>query len=103
MRVAGLIALSDPPRGDSAGLIATLREMNVRTVMVTGDSAITAGVVARAVGIEGTTCPPEEMSSEFNPDSFGVFARAFPEQKYRLVQTLQQRGHTVGVRSRARG
>ena len=38
LRLVGLIALSDPPREDSAGLVAALRDMGVRTVMVTGDS-----------------------------------------------------------------
>ena len=97
MQVAGIIALSDPPREDSAGLVAALREMNVRTVMVTGDSAVTAAVVASQVGIGGAACPPERLSGEFDPDAFGVFARVLPEQKYRLVQALQQRGHVVGM------
>ena len=42
LRLVGLIALSDPPREDSAKLVATLRDMRVRTVMVTGDSPVTA-------------------------------------------------------------
>jgi len=39
LRLAGLIALSHPPRPDSAALIAKQRSMGVRTVMVTGDAA----------------------------------------------------------------
>ena len=39
LRLVGLIAISDPPREDLAKLIGKLREMGVRTVMVTGDSA----------------------------------------------------------------
>ena len=97
LRLVGLIALSDPPREDSAGLIATLRDMKVRTVMVTGDSAVTAAAIARKVGIAGTVCPPERISDDLSTDQFGVFARVVPEQKYRLVKALQRHGHVVGM------
>jgi H+-transporting ATPase len=97
LRLAGLIAISDPPRVDSAGLIATLRELRVRTVMVTGDSAVTAATIARKVGIDGAICPPERLSDDLSPDEFGVFARVVPEAKYRLVKALQKRGHIVGM------
>ena len=56
LRLAGLIAISDPPREDSAPLIAALDEMGVRTVMVTGDSAVTAAAIARKVEIVGAVC-----------------------------------------------
>jgi len=49
MKLVGLIALSDPPRQDSAALVAELKELGVRTVMVTGDAPATAAIVARAV------------------------------------------------------
>ena len=97
LQVVGLIAISDPPRVDSAGLIATLRELRVRTIMVTGDSAATAATIARKVGIEGAICPPERLSDDPSADEFGVFARVVPEEKYRLVKALQKHGHVVGM------
>ena len=97
LRLVGLIALSDPPREDSAGLIATLRDMGVRTVMVTGDSAVTAAAIARKVGIAGAVCPPERFPRMPSTDEFGVFARVVPEEKYRLVKALQSHGHVVGM------
>ncbi|MGE3712636.1 MAG: HAD-IC family P-type ATPase [Hyphomicrobiaceae bacterium] len=97
LRLIGLVTLSDPPREDSAGLIATLGDMSVRTVMVTGDSALTAATIARKVGITGAVCPPERLSEEVGTDEFGVFARVVPEEKYRLVKALQHHGHVVGM------
>lgn len=38
MHLAGLIALSDPPRADSAALVTEMRALGVRIVMVTGDA-----------------------------------------------------------------
>jgi len=97
LRLAGLIALSDPPRADSKGLIDTLRDVGVRTVMVTGDSPVTAAAIARKVGIPDTVYPAEQLSGEPSTDEFGVFARVVPEEKYRLVKALQSHGHVVGM------
>jgi H+-transporting ATPase len=96
-QLVGLIVLSDPPRDDTAELIATLRDMHVRTIMVTGDSAVTAAAIAHKVGIAGAVCPPERLSEARSTDDFGVFARVVPEEKYRLVQALQSDGHVVGM------
>ena len=97
MRLTGLIALSDPPRADSAGLVAQLRTLGVRTIMVTGDAPVTAGIVAHAVGLDGAVCPSGTIPAGLRPDSFGVFAGVLPEDKYRLVQEFQKGGHTVGM------
>jgi H+-transporting ATPase len=96
-QLAGLIAISDPPRAESAELIATLRDMGVRTIMVTGDSPITAATIARQVGIPGAVCPPERVSEDPSTDEFSVFARVVPEEKFRLVKALQGHGHVVGM------
>jgi H+-transporting ATPase len=97
LRLIGLVAISDPPRDDSADLIVALRNMGVRTVMVTGDSAVTAAAIAAKVGISGTVCPVEHLSEAANTEQYGVFARVVPEQKFRLVQALQRRDHVVGM------
>jgi H+-transporting ATPase len=96
-QLAGLIAISDPPRADSAGLIATLRDMGVRTVMVTGDSPITAAAIGQRVGIDGSLYPSEQISGEVRADEFGIFARVVPEEKFQLVQALQRAHHVVGM------
>jgi H+-transporting ATPase len=97
MRLAGLIALSDPPRTDSAALITELRTLGVRTVMVTGDAPATAAIVARAVGLEGNVCPPGPILDSVLPRDFAVFAGVLPEDKYHLVKAFQKYGHTVGM------
>lgn len=97
LRLAGLIALSDPPRAEAPSLITDLRGMGVRTVMVTGDSAATGAAIARAVGIEGGVCPADRLVEDMSTDSLGVFARVVPEQKSKLVKALQGHGHVVGM------
>jgi H+-transporting ATPase len=97
MRIAGLIALSDPPRPDSAELIAGLLAMGVHTVMVTGDAPVTAGVVARAVGLPGAVCPFGPVPGRVTPEQFAVFAGILPEDKYNIVKAFQNAGHIVGM------
>ncbi len=97
MKLAGLIALSDPPRKDSAALISELHRLGVRTVMVTGDAPATAAIVARAVGLDGAVCPPGPIPDAVHPEQFSVFAGVLPEDKYKLVKAFQKGGHTVGM------
>ncbi len=97
MGLAGLIALSDLPRSDAGACIAALRGMGVRTIMVTGDARDTAAVVARAVGLDGAVYPPEPIADTVRAESFAVFAGVLPEDKYRLVKSLQNAGHVVGM------
>jgi H+-transporting ATPase len=97
LKLAGLIALSDPPRADSAKLVAELHDLGVRTVMVTGDAPATAAIVARAVGLDGAVCPPGPIPDSVHPEQFAVFAGVLPEDKYKLVKAFQKGGHTVGM------
>ena len=97
MRLIGLIALSDPPRTDSAALVAQLRELGVRTVMATGDAPATAAIVAHAVGLDGAICPPGPIPGAVHPETFAVFAGVLPEDKFNLVKAFQKGGHTVGM------
>jgi len=97
MRLAGVIALSDPPRDDAAELVKELHNLGVLTVMVTGDASATAGIIARAVGLDGAICPLGPIPQDVVPDKFAVFAGVLPEDKYRLVQAFQKSGHTVGM------
>jgi len=97
MILAGLIALSDPPRPDSAALVTELHGLGVRTVMATGDAPATAASVATAVGLNGPLCPPGGIPDGVRPESFAVFAGVLPEDKYKLVKAFQKSGHVVGM------
>ncbi len=105
--LAGLIALIDKPRPDSARLIRELRDLGIGVKMVTGDSAPTALAIARQVGIGDTDCGvaelragPDDAPAADRPEDLqncDVFAGVFPEDKYNLVRSLQRAGHIVGM------
>jgi len=97
LKLVGLIALTDPPREDSAALVKELRGLGVRVVMASGDAPVTALAVAGLVGIRGALCPPGGVPDPARLDDYGVFAGVLPEDKFKLVKMNQSAGHTVGM------
>jgi H+-transporting ATPase len=97
IQIVGFIALSDPPRADSASLISELKSLGVRTVMVTGDAPETAKIVAHDVGLDGPICPPGPIPDAVKPEDFAVFAGILPEGKFNLVKAFQENSHTIGM------
>jgi len=97
LRMAGLIALSDPPREDSAALVAELTGLGVRTIMVTGDAAATAKIVAGLIGISGPAWETTPLPDDIRAEDYALFAGVLPEDKFKLVKALQASGHIVGM------
>lgn len=99
LRLVGLLGLEDAVREDSKAVVSAIRDAGVRTVMVTGDNAITARSVAQQVGISGEVCPPEKLHGHDCGEALdcGVFAGVFPEDKFKLVRRFQRRGEVVGM------
>jgi H+-transporting ATPase len=95
--MVGLIALSDPPRPDARPLIDELRALGVKVVMVTGDAAATASVIAKDVGLEGSVNSGGPIPDAARAQDYAIYAGVLPEDKYRLVKSLQGGGHTVGM------
>ncbi len=74
---AGVVAVADPVKPDSADTIRHLRGMGLHVVMITGDHSETAAAIAREVGIEE------------------VYARVLPHEKAARVVALQGEGRVV--------
>ena len=100
LHLAGLLALADAPREDSRQLVQSLKSLGIRVMMVTGDGLATARAVAAQVGIGERACAPEILRGERvveDVQTCDVIAGVFPEDKFRLVQALQQSGHVTGM------
>ncbi|WP_207799108.1 HAD-IC family P-type ATPase, partial [Candidatus Cryosericum odellii] len=100
LTMAGLLALEDPPRSDSAALIHDLKSLGIRVVMVTGDTPETARTVAAQIGLGTRTC--DAVTLRDNTTGTGgldcdVVAGVLPEDKYALVQRTQHAGSIVGM------
>ncbi|MEZ0323304.1 MAG: plasma-membrane proton-efflux P-type ATPase [Hydrogenothermaceae bacterium] len=90
--LVGFIGFSDPPREDSKELIQKIKDLGVSVKMITGDTEQTAKHIANLVGIEGEVCNAKDIK-----ESCGVFAGVLPEDKFKIVKTYQEMGHTVGM------
>lgn len=106
LELLGLMGLEDPPRPEAPGALEACRQAGIRVAMVTGDHPTTAAAVARAVGllngagqvVEGHDLPADEDALGALIDRDGmVLARVSPEDKLRIAQALQRRGHIVAM------
>jgi len=103
VRLAGLLAIADPPREDSARLISEIRALGIRPIMITGDSAAIAREIADQVGIGGRILRASDLRDLGHEEQLRLirendgFAEVLPEDKYRIVKLLQESGHMVGM------
>ena len=102
----GLISMIDPPREESAGAVADAKRAGIRPLMITGDHKITATAIARQIGIfedgdMAVTGPELDAMSDEELDekiaNISVYARVSPENKIRIVDAWQRRGHVVSM------
>ncbi len=103
LRMVGLALLSDPPRPDSAELIADLRSLGVTVKMLTGDALPVARQVARDVGLGEVVAMPRDsvgrqaaQIGSLIRDHDGL-AEIFPEDKFLVVKGLQAQDHVVAM------
>jgi Cu+-exporting ATPase len=78
-RAAGVLAVADTLKADSAAAIAALRRLGIDVVMITGDSARTGAAIAGQVGVRR------------------VLAEVLPEHKADEIRRLQGEGRRVGM------
>jgi Ca2+-transporting ATPase len=103
LTLLALVAIVDPPRKEAKDAIARCKEAGIRARMITGDHVTTAGAIADQLGIEGRALSGTEFKAlsdeelDQQVDDIGVVARVAPEDKVRLVETLQKKGHVVSM------
>ena len=101
------VILNDRLRREAPAAVGELRGAGIHVVMITGDSAETAGAIARESGILGGGVDMVLESSELARltdgglaellPRIGVIARALPSDKSRLVRVAQDAGLVVGM------
>ncbi|TAL31947.1 MAG: HAD family hydrolase [Alphaproteobacteria bacterium] len=101
----GLFGITDRPRLEAAPAIALCHRAGIAVKMITGDHALTASALGRAIGIPGAdkvltgaeidALPDGELAKAV--EGVNIYARMFPHHKLRLVAALQGNGHVVAM------
>lgn len=106
----GLQAMLDPPRAAAARAVRACRTAGITVKIITGDHPATATAIAAQIGLidgpdpgPGLVLTGSDLAALPAGDLPGaveraaVLARVSPEQKLRLVEALQSRGHVVAM------
>ena len=103
----GVHGIMDPPRPEVKRAVADATSAGIRTVMITGDHAVTAQAIAEQIGIRTSEAQTVHTGHEIDGMDDGrlaevaknaaVFARVTPEHKLRIVKAMQANGEVAAM------
>ena len=104
-KFVGLIPLFDPPRNDAPRAIKAIKLMGVKVKMITGDHGSIAKHIGEMLGIGNKVVSMSELEELRKKgrnvasivEESDIFAEVFPEHKFEIVDSLQNRGHLVAM------
>ena len=101
--LVGIVGIVDPLRSEAIDAVAVAKRAGIDVRMITGDHAITAGAIGAELGLgpgaisgaDLAAMPQDDLAA--NIDNLHVFGRVTPQDKVRIVETLQARGDVVAM------
>lgn len=104
LEFVGFIGLNDPVKQRIKEDIEMCHEAGIRLIMITGDSAGTAGSIAKEVGISSDYIITGEQLDSMNEQELqekvkktSIFARVIPEHKMKIVKALKMNNEIVAM------
>jgi P-type Ca2+ transporter type 2C len=105
MTLLGLVGMMDPPRAEAKAAVEVCSNAGIRAVMITGDHPLTAGAVAREIGVldDQRVVSGRDLDTMSDADlqrsvtDIAVYARVSPADKLRVVNAWQNRGDVVAM------
>ena len=99
----GIVELHDPPKPRITDALEDLHRLGVVLKIITGDSGLVAGHLARAVGLPaagtitgGDLSHTSDLALLRQSDTTSLFVEIEPNQKERIIRALRAAGHVVG-------
>ena len=105
--LVGIHGIMDPPRPEVPSAVAEAASAGIRTVMITGDHAVTAEAIAEQIGVKSSEEQTVHTGAELDKmtdtqlretvQHAAVFARVTPEHKLRIVNAMQANGEVAAM------
>lgn len=102
----GFVGIADPVRPEVKEAVEKAKKAGIKIVMITGDNELTAEAVGIEAGIikKGEDILSGKILRSYSDEQLlailpkvKIFARTYPEDKYRLVKLYQKLGEVVAV------
>jgi P-type Ca2+ transporter type 2C len=103
LTIIAMVGIVDPPRAEAKAAIAKCHSAGIEVRMITGDHAVTAAAIGTELGIGGRALTGAEFAALGDEElaeqlpEIGVVARVAPEDKIRLVHSLQLQSNIVAM------
>jgi Ca2+-transporting ATPase len=103
LTMMAMVGIVDPPRAEAKAAIAKCHSAGITVRMITGDHAVTAAAIGKELGITGRALTGAEFAALTDEEldaqlpEIGVVARVAPEDKIRLVHSLQLQQNIVAM------
>ena len=102
----GLIGIMDPPRPEVKDAIETCQRAGIKVKMITGDQQMTAAAIGSELNItsaSGSSLDGMELAALSDEEllhataDVAIYSRVTPDQKMRIVSSLQEQGEIVAM------
>ena len=105
LEFSSLVALVDPIRKGIKENIKSCYEAGIRVIMITGDNGVTASSIGKEIGLKNTkkVVTGDLLEAMLDEDlkkvvkDTSIFARVYPNHKYRIVKALQENNEVVAM------
>ena len=101
LRVIGFLLIQDKIRKEAPDTLKYFKKQGVRVKIISGDNFITVCNIAKRAGLKDVKGMDATLLTDENIEEslekYDVFGRVTPNQKKKIIETLQKNGHTVAM------
>lgn len=101
LKVLGFLLIQDKIRKEAPDTLKYFKEQGVKVKIISGDNFVTVCNIAKRAGLENAKGMDATLLTDDNIkeslEKYDVFGRVTPDQKKKIIETLQSNGHTVAM------
>ena len=101
LKVIGFILIQDKIRKEAPDTLKYFKEQGVAVKIISGDNFVTVCNIAQRAGLKNAKGMDATLLTDDNIqeclEKYDVFGRVTPDQKKKIIETLQKNGHTVAM------